>query len=103
MNINDAIKAYSYPFNNRIQPLREYCSRCSYSGSVEELAKRIDQMQGRIFDVLWSSEKKTMTAQEIEKLSRAFLAVEEPDVNDTGFNGLMQWVMWMAWHEGILQ
>jgi hypothetical protein len=101
---NAAIEAYSAPFGNKPDHLRDYCHETRFSGDVELLAKSIRQIQDAIFDEIWRrSETQPLMPEEMESVARDYLAEHEPWVNDRGVAGLLQWIAWMSWHEGCVR
>jgi len=99
--MNTAIEAYSDFWGNRLDRLQEYCRRCSYEGSMDDLVERIRGIQLAIFRTV--SDKKRATYEEIEEIAREYVNSEASEVNENGVKALLKWVVWTAWREGYLE
>jgi hypothetical protein len=99
VDINTAIDAYSRAGGNRIEPLQALYSRDPTSAKA--LAAEISNLQESIMDLVRSRAGKVgLAAAEIEQLARQYLATTKPEVNEVGLRGLLQYVTWLAWHDG---
>lgn len=104
LDLNVAIEAFSHAGGNHIERLRARCSRTVPESSIQALARRIEQIQTAIFEIVWKkSEQRALTGQEIVEIARQYCLAKEPEINETGLQALLQWIGWMAWHEGCLQ
>jgi hypothetical protein len=104
VNINAAITAYSHSGGNCNEALRPLCH--SDKSAAAKLAALINELQGDIFDLVWSrSEAGALSAAQIEQIASAYLAEKKPEleIDDIGVSGLMRYIIWMAWHEGCLR
>lgn len=71
--------------------------------SADKWAERVRTMQGDILNSIGSqSERRQLSATEIENIAIVYLSAKAPEVNNQGLRGLMNYVGWMAWHEGYL-
>jgi hypothetical protein len=104
MNINHAIQADSNSLGNRMDALNESCTQAGCADSAPAVAERIRRMQNAIFALVCqrAPEPATVTMPEIEQIARDWLASNETAVDEAGLNGILRWVVWMAWHEGYL-
>jgi hypothetical protein len=101
---NSAIEAFSAAFGNNVKRLEAYCHDVGYEGDVMALADLIRQIQEQVFGEIYRrSENQPLNGEEITSISREYVAAHEPWINDVGLNGLLQWVGWMAWHEGCMK
>jgi hypothetical protein len=99
-DINGAIDCYSQSFGNRIEPLRQLCRDPEMA---DHLAAEICALQSSIVDLVWSRAGEVgLSMHEIEQVARECLATR-PEINEIGLNGLLRYVVWLAWHEGYLR
>jgi hypothetical protein len=101
---NAAIQAYSAAFGNNLKRLEAYCREVGYAGDVTAFAASIQQLQAEIFDEIWRlSEQRKLSQDEMVAVARQYVSEHEPGIDETGLNGLMQWVAWMSWREGCIE
>jgi hypothetical protein len=101
VDINQAIYVYSHAGGNRPDSLREYCSACGAAESPAAVAARIDGMHEAILDIVRErAGPDGLTNQQIERIARKWASKSEPEVNDAGIHALLQYVIWIAWHDG---
>ena len=100
-NINTAINAYSHSMGNQFDVLIEHCG----SEKADEFKKTIDQIQNEIFDIIWKStdNNNLLTAGEIEEIATEYCNEKHNEIDASGIDGLLRWLIWMAWHEGCLK
>ena len=101
VDINAAIDAYSYQGGNRSERLQAICA----DGSLAEtLAAEISGLQEGIYEsVRARAGADGLPRVQVEEVARQYLAAARPDVNELGRNGLLRYVIWIAWHDGWLQ
>jgi len=101
-SINDAIVVYSHSMGNRQEELVNYCENLSLSTS--DIKSIIDQIQQEIFAMIWDKTKNQgpLLSIEIENLTISYCKEKYDNIDQSGIEGLLQWLIWMSWHEGCL-
>ena len=101
---NLALKHYSSSFGNRPEALQAYCDEEAYTRDPRKLAKEFDEIQGAIWGVILAKGGKGgLTRHELEAITRKHVSKNVPWVSEVGITGFMEWITWMAWHEGYLR
>jgi hypothetical protein len=101
MDINAAIQAYSHSFGNRMEELLRMCD--GDQKRADTWAEPVRMMQDDIVNLICAqSERRQLSAIEIEHIASVYLSAHAPEVTKQGLRGLMDYVGWMAWHEGYL-
>jgi hypothetical protein len=100
VDINAAIEAYSHAGGNRIERLRAICADSVETETTESEIRTLQE--GILEQVREQAGADGLTREHIEQIARQFLAVR-PEVNEDGLDGLLRYVIWIAWHDGWLQ
>ena len=100
---NHALECYSRAGGNRLDTLRSYCNEVDYR-DVFGFARSVDGIQGSLWGiVLGTMGKKNLSVSELEEITRTYVVTNARWVDERGVAALMQWLAWMAWHEGCLE
>jgi hypothetical protein len=101
---NSAVKAFSAPFGNNAKRLEVYCRESGFTGDVAQLLESFNSIQNKIIDEIWRrSEARPLAIDEMIAVTRKHVAKYEPWINETGIDGLFQYIAWMCHHEGLVK
>jgi hypothetical protein len=102
-DFNAAIDAYCMP-GYGIDRLERYCRRCRYSGSVETLANRINEIREAIYEIVrQKSPSNGLRTEEIGYIAQEYVDANEPEITAVGVKSLTNYLTWICWHDGWLR
>ena len=104
-DLNAAIVVYSRSMGNRADALTQHCAENGIAELEARIKETIDTIQQGVFERVWEKtrDEGPLTDAQIVELATDYCRDHAPSVDDAGMNGLLQWVIWMAWHEGCLK
>ena len=102
-DLNDLIDIYSQPMANARSSLADHIEANGIDASPDEVAASIRELQNDLLGRVWTTDTGvTYDLGELDEIVCEYSRSERPWLNDKGRNGLLRWLIWMCWHEGLL-
>ena len=99
--LNDAIIAFSSSMGNDYNELVKFCSLNNIT-EINLYKRKIRKIQNDVFKMVCNYGKK-LTSDEIKHNLEKYLSEHNYEFNEMAKNNLMDYLVWMSWHEGYLK
>lgn len=99
--MNEALRRYSHAMGNRKADLSDYLADVGEAERLDDLVAGFRALQNGLFARAEAENGgKPVSGKTLESMAMSLMDPEWLD--DRGRTALVEWLVWMCWHEGLL-
>lgn len=101
---NELIQQFSAPMGNTEKNFVEF-AQANRIDDYPQLIEEFQAIQNQVYDFIYQMTEPDvqLSSQEITGICREFCRLKVDWINEAGIDAVINWLLWMCWHEGILK